>query len=86
MGFEQLTSDANLKQAFKLFDENGDNQISPEELNQTLSFVEGMNLEKANQIIQVYDKNGDGYLQFDEFKKMMVKDFCENLPERDENN
>lgn len=62
MGFEQLTSEQNLKGAFKLFDEDGDDQISPKELAQTLSFVDGMNLEKAQKIVSTYDKNGDGYL------------------------
>ena len=74
MSFEQLTSDENFKQAFKLFDENGDNRISPEELAQTLSFVQGMNKEKAIKIVAQYDQNGDGYLQYDEFKEMMTKD------------
>ena len=62
MGFEQLTSEQNLKGAFKLFDEDGDDQISPKELAQTLSFVDGMSLEKAQKIVSTYDKNGDGYL------------------------
>ena len=75
MGFEQLTSEQNLQAAFKLFDEDGDDQISPKELAQTLSFVDGMNLEKAKKIVQTYDKNEDGFLQYIEFKRMMIKDF-----------
>jgi len=74
MSFEQLTSDVNLKQAFKLFDEDNDGQISPKELAQTLSFVEGMDEKKAVKIVEQYDKNSDGYLQYDEFKDMMIND------------
>lgn len=48
---EELTSEAQLKQAFAMFDEDGDNNVTAEELVSVLNFVEGMDLVMAKTII-----------------------------------
>lgn len=71
---EELTSDAQLKQAFTMFDQDGDGNITAEELVSVLHFVDGMDLALAKTIISKYDINKDGRLQFEELKRLMKQD------------
>ncbi|KAL0427131.1 UNVERIFIED_CONTAM: Calmodulin-like protein 2 [Sesamum latifolium] len=66
--------DGDLKEAFDVFDGNKDGLITVEELGLVLSslgFTEGKKLEDCKEMIRKVDMDGDGMVNFDEFKKMM---------------
>jgi calcium-dependent protein kinase len=68
----QLLTDKNLKQAFDLFDLDANGQITPRELKHILGNKDSdIKDEEWEQIIADYDKNGDGMINFQEFKNMM---------------
>ncbi|KAL1816020.1 hypothetical protein DCAR_0520381 [Daucus carota subsp. sativus] len=63
-----------LREAFNVFDEDGDGVITVEELGMVLSslgFKEGKLLESCKEMIRKVDVDGDGKINFDEFKMMM---------------
>ncbi|KAL8149744.1 calmodulin-like protein 3 [Apium graveolens] len=63
-----------LKEAFNVFDDDGDGVITVEELGMVLSslgFKEGKLLESCKEMIRKVDVDGDGKINFDEFKMMM---------------
>uniref|UniRef100_A0A803LHJ6 EF-hand domain-containing protein n=2 Tax=Chenopodium quinoa TaxID=63459 RepID=A0A803LHJ6_CHEQI len=64
--------DKDLFKAFKVFDLNGDGLISPQEL-QSVLWKLGMwdNLD-CDRIMSKYDVNSDGFVDFSEFKSMML--------------
>lgn len=65
---------AYLKEAFNVFDEDGDGVITVEELGMVLSslgFKQGKVLESCKEMIRKVDGDGDGNINFDEFKTMM---------------
>lgn len=69
--------ESDLREAFRVFDLNGDGFISCEELQIALGRL-GL-LEKScgqdcMKMIGVYDANSDGLLDFEEFKDMMFRD------------
>ncbi|XP_058184443.1 probable calcium-binding protein CML44 [Rhododendron vialii] len=70
---EELEND--LVEAFKVYDKDGDGFISREELERVLTQLGFLN-ENASQncetMIDTYDMNSDGVLDFEEFKKMML--------------
>lgn len=63
-----------LKQAFIMFDKNGDNKISPDELQQAMKYL-GLNPseKEVKQMIEVVDTNCNGYVDYDEFYQMMTQ-------------
>ncbi|KAH7277249.1 hypothetical protein KP509_39G042000 [Ceratopteris richardii] len=64
-----------LRDAFKLFDKNGDGYICAEELQSVLSSMgipQGKLLTDCRDMIRSVDVDGDGQVNFDEFKKMMA--------------
>lgn len=67
--------DTDLLEAFRVFDLNGDGFISSEELQSVLSRL-GMWDERSGKdcgrMINAYDSNRDGRLDFEEFKNMML--------------
>lgn len=66
--------DSELKSAFDLFDTNHDNYISVTELQSVLTrlgFKEANNLDECKSMIASVDSDGDGMVNFDEFKAMM---------------
>ncbi|MCO5564536.1 hypothetical protein L7F22_018198 [Adiantum nelumboides] len=66
--------DADLRSAFDLFDKNHDNFISATELQSvllSLGFKEANNLNECKSMIASVDSDGDGMVNFDEFKAMM---------------
>ncbi|KAG6524158.1 hypothetical protein ZIOFF_014049 [Zingiber officinale] len=59
-----------VKEAFLVFDENGDGFIDAAELQSVLrrlGFAEGAELEECREMIRVYDANEDGKIGFSEF-------------------
>lgn len=71
---EAQGGDGDLREAFDVFDGNKDGLITVEELGLVLSslgFNEGKKLEACKEMIRKVDVDGDGMVNFDEFKKMM---------------
>ena len=64
-------SDAKLKIAFGLFDKDGSNSISPQELKSLLGLQSKFTAKTWEWIIKSVDKNGDGQIEYSEFKEMM---------------
>ncbi|ERN04290.1 probable calcium-binding protein CML43 [Amborella trichopoda] len=65
---------ADLEEAFKVFDEDGDGFISAKELQivlKKLGLPEGGEIDKVRQMICNVDQNHDGQVDFHEFKHMM---------------
>ncbi|KAL9233200.1 hypothetical protein vseg_008225 [Gypsophila vaccaria] len=66
--------DHDIREAFNVFDKNGDGFISVEELRSVLDSLglsQGRNLEDCKLMIRKVDVDGDGRVNFVEFKKMM---------------
>ncbi|KAG6411182.1 hypothetical protein SASPL_129260 [Salvia splendens] len=66
--------DGDLRDAFDVFDGNKDGRITVEELGMVLSslgFSEGSKIEDCKEMIRKVDVDGDGMVDFEEFKKMM---------------
>ncbi|GKA27968.1 calcium-binding allergen Ole e 8-like protein [Tanacetum coccineum] len=63
-----------LKEAFKLYDQDNNGVISASELHQILSGM-GLNytLKDCENMINSVDSDGDGCVDFEEFRKMMSK-------------
>ncbi|GER40301.1 calcium-binding family protein [Striga asiatica] len=72
LGKDEIEDD--LLKAFKVFDTNGDGFISSEELESVLTRM-GLWDKKSGrdckEMIDAYDENSDGMLDFEEFKNMM---------------
>lgn len=63
-----------LRDAFAVFDQDGDGFISVIELQEVmcrLELAEGMKLEDCEKMIKSVDRNGDGKIDFYEFKDML---------------
>lgn len=66
--------EGDLKEAFDVFDEDKDGLISVEELGSVLSSLglkEGKRVDDCKEMIRKVDMDGDGMVNFDEFKRMM---------------
>jgi len=71
---KKLLSDERLGQVFKMFDKDGNGSISKDEIREFFSMQdqsEGFIQDLINEV----DANGDGEIQFGEFKEMMSKIF-----------
>jgi len=66
--YERMSAEEQLKDAFNLFDKNNDGFIEAPGLLEALSFLPNFEIEKAQAIIDEYDVNKDGKMDFDEFK------------------
>ncbi|XP_021743759.1 calcium-binding allergen Ole e 8-like [Chenopodium quinoa] len=63
-----------LHDAFKMYDQDGDDLISAAELHLVLSRLgERCSVEDCEKMIQSVDSDGDGNVSFEEFRKMMTK-------------
>ncbi|XP_074589565.1 calmodulin-like protein 3 [Curcuma longa] len=63
-----------IREAFAVFDQNGDGFITAEELRSVLSSLglrRGITLEDCKKMISQVDVDGDGKVNFKEFKQMM---------------
>ncbi|KAA8535150.1 hypothetical protein F0562_030153 [Nyssa sinensis] len=66
--------EGDLKEAFDVFDGDRDGLITVEELRLVLSSLglkEGTKLESCREMIEKVDMDGDGMVNFDEFKRML---------------
>jgi len=74
-----------LKAAFLMFDKNGDHKISEKELYEVMKYL-GVNASEADvkAMIQVVDKNRNGYVDYDEFIQMMTQTHLKPLSEEEE--
>lgn len=71
---EEDDEEEDLKEAFDVFDKDKDGLISVEELGSVLSSLglnEGRKIENCKEMIRKVDTDGDGMVNFDEFKRMM---------------
>ncbi|CAK58560.1 unnamed protein product (macronuclear) [Paramecium tetraurelia] len=67
-----ILSKTKIDQAFKMFDKDGNGQITKQELQDIMC---GVDIDNAQwgQIIAQCDKNGDGIIQYDEFANMLLQ-------------
>ncbi|XP_004508466.1 calmodulin-like protein 3 [Cicer arietinum] len=68
--------EVDLKEAFDVFDKDKDGKISVEELALILGSLglrEGKKIEECKEMIRKVDTDGDGMVNFNEFKRMMMK-------------
>ncbi|KAI3744368.1 hypothetical protein L1987_57447 [Smallanthus sonchifolius] len=72
---------SDLRQAFKLYDLNNNGVISANELQQILSRLgESYTVENCANMIKSVDSDGDGFVNFEEFRKMMSKNAGDGAP------
>ncbi|CAN1133945.1 Probable calcium-binding protein CML46 [Linum perenne] len=68
-----------VKEAFEVFDTNGDGFVDEFEMQRVmvgLGFKEGFGVESCREMIRVFDENGAGRIEFGEFVKLMENSFC----------
>eukprot|EP00484_Ammonia_sp_Unknown_P021764 CAMPEP_0197028002 /NCGR_PEP_ID=MMETSP1384-20130603/7821_1 /TAXON_ID=29189 /ORGANISM="Ammonia sp." /LENGTH=299 /DNA_ID=CAMNT_0042456939 /DNA_START=21 /DNA_END=920 /DNA_ORIENTATION=- len=64
-----------LKEAFEVFDKDGDGEITPQELAAIMKALgEDLTEDEIFNMIQEVDQDGDGNIDFNEFKKLMESD------------
>ena len=68
---EALLSEENLKLAFKMFDTDQSGSISRQELKAVFETTEKKDEELWNVIFSEVDANGDGEINYDEFRESM---------------
>lgn len=62
-----------LRKAFRLYENDGTDCITPKSLNRVLDRLgESRSVDECVGMINQFDLNGDGVLNFDEFKAMML--------------
>lgn len=68
-----------VKEAFDVFDANGDGFVDATELQRvlcSLGYKEGSKVEECEKMIRAFDVNRDGRIDFNEFVKLMENSFC----------
>ncbi|CAN6892418.1 unnamed protein product [Brassica oleracea] len=71
---EEKEEEEDMREAFRVFDQNGDGFITDEELRSVLASMglkQGRTLEGCRKMISKVDVDGDGMVNFKEFKQMM---------------
>jgi calmodulin len=70
---QDTDSEAELLEAFKVFDKDGNGFISAEELRHVMTNLgEKLTDEEVNEMIREADQDGDGQVDYSEFVKMML--------------
>lgn len=73
-GVDSTQALACLRDAFSVYDIDGNGSISAEELHQVMrSLDEDCSIDECRRMISGVDCDGDGTISFDEFKKMMLR-------------
>ncbi|XXG51175.1 hypothetical protein AAC387_Pa02g5007 [Persea americana] len=73
-GIDRMAALEDLKNAFLIFDMDRDGSISPEELQMVLrSLGDESSMDDCRKMINGVDCNGDGLIDFEEFKIMMTR-------------
>ena len=72
---EKLFTQERLNQAFKVFDKDGDNQISIQEMKELLDACRQVDEKMVQRATKEIDRAGKGYLTFEEFKNLIMKLF-----------
>ena len=71
---ETVDQTAEMKEAFKIFDRDGDGYIDFKELKQVVTRMgEPLSSEDADELFREADINGDGKLDFNEFVRMITE-------------
>ncbi|XP_011037098.1 PREDICTED: calmodulin-like protein 3 [Populus euphratica] len=71
---DEKDEEEDMREAFKVFDQNGDGFITVDELRSVLASLglkQGRTLEDCKRMIMKVDVDGDGMVDYKEFKKMM---------------
>ncbi|XP_010547159.1 PREDICTED: calmodulin-like protein 3 [Tarenaya hassleriana] len=71
---DERDEEEDMREAFDVFDQNGDGFITVEELRSVLASLglkQGRTLEDCKRMISKVDVDGDGMVNFKEFKQMM---------------
>lgn len=79
---EQFEKD--IKEMFQLFDKDGDNTISSDEMGKvlrSLGFL--MSNKEVRQAVKQIDTNGNGKIEFGEFRNFIIKQFKQSKSEQD---
>ncbi|GKV07952.1 hypothetical protein SLEP1_g19648 [Rubroshorea leprosula] len=72
-GGEEEERVKDLREAFKMYEMDGGGCITPKSLKRMLSRLgESRSLDECKVMIAQFDLNGDGVLNFDEFRAMML--------------
>lgn len=61
-----------MQDAFNAFDSDKNGSIDKKELMSVFAFSDEYNVDAIEEMIKEVDNNGDGQIQFDEFKNMMT--------------
>ena len=69
---KKVLTNEKLEYAFNLFDRNGNGSIDTEEVKTILGVGKNISEDIWNGLIEQVDINGDGVIQFNEFKIMML--------------
>ena len=72
--YEEVLAEEQLQEAFETFDKDKDGVISAPDMIDVLSFIPSFDPASAQKIIDKYDVNGDGQMDFDEFKTFVIED------------
>ncbi|XP_010412895.1 PREDICTED: probable calcium-binding protein CML32 [Camelina sativa] len=70
---EEDDEEVHLREAFDLYDKDRDGKISASEIHMVLKGLgEKKTMEECVAMVRAVDKNGDGFVDFEEFKIMMT--------------
>lgn len=75
MNREQLLTNERLDQAFKMFDTNGDNEVSVDEVRAMFTNIKGVDDRMVERALSEIDRKGKENLKFAEFKAMIERLF-----------